>query len=452
MITKLSAQMTRLLKYLATAATLSCMFLSCKPEEKVYRPVNPPDPVTPVTPDAPVDPDKVEAVTKNGTLLRTSCADPSMVYLDGEFYLTMTGSSNIAMVHDKDLSKLTTSDHPTSSSTYIYQSKNDPTVTEIFGEGAKINGTWSPEIHYFSEDDCPGSSGWFMVFALKLDNSATSTSGSAAYTRPVVLKSSGGTPAGPWGHPVTGEKNRTQRFLDAQGNPFTEWAIGVSFLRIPTGKYKGIYATWVDEVGRGAGLGNFYQRLRIAKLSKPWQIASEASTITTPTQAWEQKGAAGISSSHPVGLPMVVEGGTAVYGKNGEIFLTYCGSGYWSDYGQGQLTLKREDGDYADPLKTESWIKYAENPIFSSKSSSDLRGAGHVFFLKDAAGNGFICYHAYPFVNGKKQDSRSAYIEPYTIDYDNKSETAPQGVLKFGLLGNDITAPVTSKITWYRRK
>ena len=436
--------MTKLFKYLATAAALNCMILSCKPEEKVYRPVNPPDPVTPVTPDEPVDPDKVEAMTKNGTLLRTSCADPCMVYLDGEFYLTMTGSSNIAMVHDKDLSKLTTSDHPTNSSAYIYQSTKDPSVVEIFGTGAKINGTWSPEIHFFSEEDCPGNAGWYMVFALRKDNSDEGTS--ARYIRPVVLKSSGGTPAGPWGHPVSGTANCTQRFLDAQGNPFTEWAIGVSFLRIPTGKYKGIYATWVDEIGRDSGVaGSFYQRLRIAKLSKPWQIASEAATITQPTQTWEFKGS---SAKYPA----VVEGGTAVYGKNGEIFLTYCGSGYWSDYGQGQLTLKRENGDYADPLKTESWIKYAKNPVFSSAPSSDLRGAGHVFFLKDAAGNGFICYHAYPYTNGTKGSSRNAYIEPYTIDYDDKSETAPQGVLKFGALGTGVTAPVGTQIKWYKKK
>ena len=71
--------------------------------------------------------------------------------------------------------------------------------------------------------------------------------------------------------------------------------------------------------------------------------------------------------------------------------------------------------------------------------------------LADAAGNPFICYHAYPYVNGEKQSGRNAYIEPYTIDYDAKSETAPQGVLCFGLLGNGVTAPVGSEITWHRQ-
>ena len=412
---------------------------SCKVEEHRLGPV------TPVTPDTPPDDDpaKTEAATLDGTLLRTSAADPSIAYCKGRFYMTMTGSSNIAMVSDTDLSRLTTAVH-SNSSNLIYKSANDPSVTEIFGEGAKINGTWSPEIHYFSEDDCPGNSGWYIVFALRMDDSKGNGEKSAAYIRPVVLKSLSNTPAGPYGDPVTGVEGKTRRFLDANGDPFTDWAIGVSFLRIPSGKYKGIYATWVDEVGRGEGYGKFYQRLRIAKFSKPWQVASEAGIVTYPTQSWEQKGASSI-------LPMVVEGGTAVYGEHGEIFLTYCGSGYWSDYGQGQLTLKREGDDYADPLKETSWIKYAKNPVFSSVNSSDLRGAGHAFFFKDAAGNPMMCYHAYPYINGVKQNNRNAYIEPYTIDYNDKSETAPQGVLKFGLLGTGVTAPVDSKITWYKK-
>ena len=421
----------------AVLAALMC--ICCAPEEHRLGPVQP---VTPEPPVEEVDV-KTESRTMNRTLLRTSAADPSIAYCNGKFYMTMTGSANIALVSDTDLDKLTTAAH-SNSANLIYKSTEDPSVEEIFGAGAKINGTWSPEIHYFSEDDCPGCSGWYIVFALRMDDGNGNGEKSAAYIRPVVLKSQSNTPAGPYGDPVSGREGKTRRFLDANGDPFTAWAIGVSFLRIPTGKYKGLYATWVDEVGRGEGYGKFYQRLRIAKCSKPWQISSEAATITTPTQAWEQKGA---SST----LPMVVEGGTAVYGDNGEIFLTYCGSGYWSDYGQGQLTLKKEGGDYADPLKESSWIKYSQNPIFSSKSSSDLRGAGHVFFFKDASGKRFFCYHAYPYVNGVKQSSRNSYVEPYTIDYNDKSETAPQGVIKFGLLETGVTAPVDSKITWNKK-
>lgn len=383
---------------------------------------------------------KAVEMTLEGTQLRSSSADPCIVYYNGLFYFTMTGASNLFMVVDKDLSRLSASAHPISSDGIFYRSANDPTVEELFGKGATIDGTWSPEIHYFSEEDCPGNAGWYLVFAIRMQSDEGS-----AYVRPVVMKSLGRSPSGPYGNPVSGIEGASQRFLDANGNPFTDWAIGVSYLRIPTGRYKGIYATWVDEIGRGEGYGNFYQRLRIARLSKPWQIASEAATITTPTQDWEKKGAS-------AKLPMVVEGGTAVYGEHGEIFMTYCGSGYWSDYGQGQLTLAMEGDDYADPLQESSWIKYAGNPVFSSAQSDDLRGAGHVFFFNDPVGNRYVCYHAYPYSNGVKQSLRNAYMEPFSIDYDAKEETAPQGVLRFGLNRNGVTAPVQSRITWWYQR
>ena len=411
------------------------LFASCDPEETKHYPSVPEDHGETGN-ETEVKELKIVAATKQGTLLRTSCADPSMVYHNGEYYLTMTGSSNIAVVHDADLSNLTTSAHSTSSN-LVYQSARDTSVPEIFGSGAVISGTWSPELHYFSEDDCPGNAGWYMVFGLRLDN------GNSSVIRPVVLKSLGSTPAGPWGHPVSGVRGKTQRFLDAAGDPFNEWAVGFSFLRISTGQYKGIYATWVDEVGRGQGLGKFYQRLRIAKLKTPWQVDSEAATITQPTQDWEKKGASAT-------LPQVVEGGTALYGAHGEIYMAYCGSGYWSDYGLGQLTLKREGGDYADPLKTESWIKYSGNPVFSSRTTDFLRGAGHAFFFKDANDNDLMCYHAYPFVNGKKADGRNAYVETYTIDYSATSETAPQGLIRFGLTGTGVTAPLSSSFNYYK--
>lgn len=379
-----------------------------------------------------------EAMTTEGTLIRTSCADPCMVYENGMFYLTMTGSSNLVMVVDSDLNKLNTNVHPTGSCTYIYRSENDPNVEALYGKGASISGTWSPELHYISEDDIPGYSGWYLVFGLR------KSTGDSSDINTVVMKSKTGSVAGPYVNPVTGVQHSTQTLVGQDGKPLGIWNVGMSILRIPSGKYKGIYGTYVDEVGRGTGYGNFYQRLRIAKLEKPWQLGSELCTITHPTQSWEKKGASGT-------LPMVVEGGTAVYGDDGEVFMAYCGSGYWSDYGLGQLTLKRENGDYCDPLKESSWIKYEKNPLFSSASSSELRGAGHAFFLKDDAGNRFMCYHAYPYSNGTKGKSRNAYIEPYTIDYSMTPDSAPQGVIKFGVNKNSVTGSTGSVITFYKK-
>lgn len=374
-----------------------------------------------------------------GTLIRTGVADPCMLYENGEFLLTMTGSSRIAMIRDKDLGGLTTDVHPTTEN-LIYEGQYDPNVEEMYGSGALLSGTWSPEIHHISEEDCPGFGGCYIFFALrqKLDNSRN--------VRTVVMKSRSGKAFGPYGHPVTGRENHSQTLLDKDGNPLSVWNIGMSLLKIPSGKYKGLYGTYVDEVGRGSGVkGEFYQRIRIARLRTPWQLDGELHTITTPTQAWEKKG----SSAK---YPEVVEGGTAVYGKNGEIFLTYSGSGYWSNYGLGQLTLKMENGDYCDPLDGDSWIKYDGNPIFTSDFSDEMRGAGHAFFLKDDAGNDFMVYHAYGWDGAKKSKSRDAFIEPYHIDYDRKSESAPYGVIVCGALSDGRTAPTETSVSFEVRK
>lgn len=375
--------------------------------------------------------------TLDGTLVRTCTADPCLIFDNGYFYLTMTGSSRIAMVSDKRLSMLGTDVHPTMDN-IVYNSAYDPSVEELFGPGATINGTWSPEMHYFSEEEFPGESGWYMYFSLrqKMEDSRN--------IRMVVLKSASGRVDGPFVSPVTGTTGQTQPFLNPDGSVLVDWCLGPSLLRIPTGKYKGVYLTWVEETGRGEGLGKFYQIIKISKISKPWKLEGESAIITVPTQEWEFHGS---SQTYP----RVVEGATAVYGDHGEIFMAYCGSGFWSDYGLGQLTLLRDGDDYADPMKTESWIKYEGNPVFSSARSSELRGAGHGFFLTDAKGQRFFCYHAYPVVNGRKSKTRNAYIEPYFIDYGAACPSAPYGVLIMGAMGNGKCAPVDTPIRFSRK-
>ena len=382
----------------------------------------------------------VSAETLPGTLLRRSVADPCLLYEDGVFYLTMTGSRNIALVQGRSLAELSEGTQPLRTVDLIYRSAEDPTVRQLYGKDAELNGTWSPEIHHISEDDLPGYGGWYLFLTLRKKD-VVGGKPSSAYIRMVVLKSVSGTPAGPYVHPVSGGRGASQPFLDVRGRVYDVWAGGLSMLKIPSGRHKGLYAMWIEEEGRGQGYGAFYQKIMMARMETPWKMAGKPSVVTYPTQQWEEKGADGR-------LPMVVEGGTAVYGDHGEIFLAYCGSGYWSDYGLGQLTLKMDGDGYADPLRTSSWIKYEANPLFTSRKSDDLRGAGHATFLKDAAGRRFMCYHAYPFVDGEKIRRRNAYIEPYSIDYEAISPTSPLGVIRFGLLGCGVSAPVGSEITF----
>ena len=377
----------------------------------------------------------VSKTVLEGTLIREHVADPCLIYDDGLYYLTSTGGSRLIMVKDSSIAGLSNAASPASEAPVIYDSAQDPTVAQLYGEGAVINGVWSPEIHYFSEEDFPGNSGWYLYFGLRQKYS--DRTGTSRNIRMVVLKSASGKVDGPYVSPVTGEAFRTQPVLGADGAPIDRWAVGPSVLRVPSGPYKGAYLMWIEETGRGEGYGKFYQKIMISHFSSPWQLEGEPGVITTPTQEWERHGA-------DEKRPCVVEGATAVYGDHGEVFLTYCGSGYWSDYGIGQLTLKRKGRRFEDPLKTESWVKYEGNPIFSSVQSEDLRGAGHGFFLRSASGGRFICYHAFPFVGGVKVRSRNAYLEPYSIDKSASCPSAPDGVIRMGALGTGVTAPVES--------
>ncbi|MBQ4599648.1 MAG: family 43 glycosylhydrolase [Clostridia bacterium] len=377
------------------------------------------------------------AETLNSTKIRSSAADPWLC-TDGEYYyLTVTGSTKIAVFRSTTLSGFASQ---SINSNIVYNSAMDPTVIDLFGDGAKLSGTWSPEIHYFTEEEAPGNSGWYMFLALRNDT------GDSSEVQMVVLKSTSGNPKGPYGHPVTGQANYSQPILKEDGTRYTDWAVGQSVLRIAEGPYKGIYTTWVTEEGRGESgtSGKFYQKLMISKMINPWTLTGEPGVITTPTQTWEF---AGSTAKHP----RVVEGATAVYGIHGEVYITYSGSGYWSDYGLGQLTWT---GD--DPLLTSSWVKLPNkptngattyNPIFQAKTALNVRGAGHASFITDKDGNGFLCYHAYAYTNGAKASGRDAYIEPYYIDYTEWNGTS-YGVIHAGLNDNRVPANVNSTVNF----
>ena len=250
---------------------------------------------------------------------------------------------------------------------------------------------WSPEIHYFSEEEFPNMSGWYLYIAL--DN------GENVNHRMYVLKCEDkDTPFAPYGEPLTGERFVPKKIVSPTDESFNNgWCCGQTILR-HNGK---IYCMWVDEVGRQTM--DFHQRDRIALLENPY-TAGNAGIIIKPTEEWEMHGF-GMYKDGKI-RPKVVEGGTAVYGDNGELYVIYSGSGYWTKYyALGQITLK------GDPLVYEDWDKIKE-PLFSM--SDTVFGCGHASFFKDAAGNRYIAYHAY--LSPDRTGGRYVFIEPYRIE------------------------------------
>ena len=375
--------------------------------------------------------------TLSGTLLRTGVADPCLLYTGGRYYLTMTGTSNIALIRSATLEGLA---NQTLGDNLIYIGAQDTTATGTFGY-TTLSGTWSPELHYFSADDFGTNyAGWYMFLALRKKGDDSSN------IRMVALKSRyGNTPDGPYVHPTDGTNYKSQPILDKDGNIITEWGCGMSILRIESGAYKGIYAMWVAEENRGTA--DFFQKIMIARLKSPWQLANEPTAILYPTQYWETIGS-GYDNDAKKYLPAVVEGATALYGKDGQVYVIYCGSGYWSNYGLGQITWNG-----GDPQDINSWVKYTDNPIFGANDKNGnhysgvmMQGAGHAFFIRDAEDKLYAVYHAYPAeADGTIiVKARNAYIEPCTIDY-SLYNGENYGVLTFanGKKPADTATPVS---------
>ena len=395
--------------------------------------------------------------TLDSTLLRKRCADPWLFRHGDRFYLTQTGATKVNVFAADTLAGLSASD---CAQAVAYDSAFDPTVKALGYSG--VSGTWSPEIHHYADADFPGHAGWYMFVALR--DAATDDS---RHVKSVVLKSLSDDPAGPYGHPVTGEKFASQLVLDKAGQPYAAWAVGQTALVIRTGEWKGVYVLYVTETGRGTR--NFYQEIRIARLKTPWQLATDSGIVTVPTQFWETVGASRTGYRDPVKkkaapyFPRVVEGATAVYGDKGDVYLIYSGSGYWTNYGLGQLTWTGED-----PLKTSSWTKFEFNPIFTIANARgkhlpglDLQGPGHASFFRDDVGKRFLVYHAYPYnaskaakdvdgehlAPGAKGKHRHAYVEPYRIDYGEWNGTG-WGVFHVGVKGNAHPAASNTKISY----
>ena len=307
-------------------------------------------------------------------------ADPWMFVHEGYFYLCCTAGTVIRLYRSKDPSKIKTEGECESVVAFA------PREGEMWSKNL-----WSPEIHYFTEEEFPGESGWYMFVACD--------DGQNINHRMYVLKCEDkDSPFAPYCEPVTKERYVPRKIVSLTDETFnTGWCCGQTILR----KDNKVYCMWVDEVGRGTL--DFHQRDRIALLENPF-TAGDAGVIIKPTKEWEMHGA-GPSANGKI-YPKVVEGATAVYGDNGEVYAIYSGSGYWTKYyALGQITLNGEVLNYDD------WKKEDE-PIFSM--SDEVFGSGHASFFEDAKGDRFIAYHGY--LSPDRTGGRFVFIERYSIE------------------------------------
>lgn len=321
--------------------------------------------------------------------MRRNNADPFMFYEDGYYYYTATGSTSVSLIKTANISDIKYAQAHTILSPTDY--------TDL----------WSPEIHYFSADEIgKEDAGWYMFIGAKEVDSEGST---ASNQRQYVVKClDGDNLLGAWGDPVTGEENVLRKVTFTDGG-YNEDALcgGTSVIRIG-GK---TYLTFVSEEGRGTS--DFHQTINITTFENPWTIDGTPVEICRPDYDWEKHGYyyGKNSDGEYTWWPQVVEGASPVYGDNGEIYLMYTGSGYWTTwYALGYLKFLG-----GDPLDADNWQKNP-NPVLQrveTLTETSVNGSGHGSYFTDRDGQMWVAYHGYIGVDTSSK--RFSFVEPIYV-------------------------------------
>ncbi|MBQ2733262.1 MAG: hypothetical protein IJF74_03810, partial [Clostridia bacterium] len=249
--------------------------------------------------------------------VRIDGADPWLFYHNGFYYYTSTISGGtLKLTKVANIGDL------------IYSTGY--TIYEPEAGKPWSDSSWSPEIHYYTDEEIgEGNGGWYCY----IGSAGESDADSELHHRMYVLKCLDGDElTGRWGDPVTGEVN-VPRLVVAPDMPEFDkhWSAGASDIRI-NGKLYMLYVSSRDE-----GTPNTHQTINIVEMTNPWTISGQSSVICVPEYDWEMEG----YHRNPISgkwSPKVVEGSTAVYGDDGSVFIVYTGSNYTNaGYKLGQM-------------------------------------------------------------------------------------------------------------------
>ncbi len=311
-----------------------------------------------------------------------TAADPWVIYKDGYYYFTKTAGSSIGIAKATNLGDLATADMVT-----VF----DPPDGREYSKNL-----WSPELHYYYQEDFPDDpdfvEGWYILIACD--------DGNGGLHIMYCIKALTDDPQGPYGHPLTGEVNiPIKTTSDTDPTVGQKWAAGQTDARI-NGQ---LYCLWVSEQ---TVPNHRYQTLNISKMKNPWTLTGTTALICKPTESWEKGGATYELSADGKIYPEVVEGIAVTTDPDGNTYLLYAGSGYWTPYYCiAQLKLV---GD--DPTVYENWYKYPE-PLVTK--SNELCGTGHNCYTVSPDGKtNYIVYHAY--VGTTTTGGRYMIAEEYT--------------------------------------
>ncbi len=326
--------------------------------------------------------DAIEGTYSFTNPIRYWGADPWILYHNGSYYYTATGGDTLMLYKAANIGDLS---HAAGAIIY------DPEDGKEWSHNM-----WSPEIHYFSEEQVGKEHAGWYCFVTSDDGQDWNYSSLTGY---VIKCLDGDDLMGRWGNPITGEVNVPEPivFRDTKNPEKFSWIGGMSTLEVNGENY----IIFVNEYNRDTV--DFYQALQIAKYENPWTIIGEPAEICVPTYDWEKVG--GGDGVHPYTVECI----TGVYGDDGSVWVSYAGSAYWtSAYAIGCMKFLG-----GDPMDVNNWQKSPE-PIFSK--SKEVNGCAHACYVTDTDGNRWAMYHAY--ITGSKNTGRYAFLEPYSVSKD----------------------------------
>ncbi|SPO06068.1 uncharacterized protein DNG_08757 [Cephalotrichum gorgonifer] len=260
-------------------------------------------------------------------------ADPTLVFHDGNYYLSVTQGTRISIWKSPSLATLATV---------------DPVEVWRDSEPTRSAELWAPALHSFETDDGPR---WYIYYTAA-DSTLTDPVERDASHRLYVLESVGGDPIGPY--EFKAQIADTGKY-QIDGEPF-----------VHDGKS---YFAWTSP---GRGFSGGPQQLFVARMTNPWTVEGEP--VALPNDG---------------GCPEVREGPTPLY-RDGKTFLTYstCDTGK-PDYQLWGISLAKG----ADPLSHDAW-EQLPGPLFSRNDDAGVWGPGHHFFFKSPDGTeDWIAYH-----------------------------------------------------------
>ncbi|CAL3962054.1 unnamed protein product [Diplocarpon coronariae] len=301
--------------------------------------------------------------------IRNPGPDPSMVYVDGQYFLTYTSWDSITITRSKTLAGLTKGETKT-----IWTDSNPKRSADM----------WAPEIHQID-------STWYMFYS-----SCDSTVACCGSCITRVLKGCSGP------NPYDCKYSYLAELLPPVGkrggpNKDIAFSIDGTYLNIP-GKGRYHVLSMSDE--------NNIQSIAITELNTTTWTVSGWNVISVPEQPWERHGVPVNEAPHPLYY-------------NGEIWLSYSGSYCWTpDYALG--LLKYNGGD---PLLKSSWVK--TGPVFSKANGN--YGTGHNAFFSSPDGKEiWNVFHATSNEKGSCGRDRYTMTQPITFESGKPKFGTPQ--------------------------